>query len=66
MSGTSDPYVKIYLKPDKIKFETKVQMKTRCPVFNEMFKFKVNFELQTVLNFERFRIANSFQCSVFI
>jgi synaptotagmin-1 len=40
--GTSDPYVKIYMKPDKKKkFETKVHRKTLNPVFNESFAFKV-------------------------
>lgn len=43
MSGTSDPYVKVYLLPDKKKkFETKVHRKTLNPVFNETFTFKVN------------------------
>lgn len=42
MSGTSDPYVKVYLLPDKKKkFETKVHRKTLNPVFNETFNFKV-------------------------
>ena len=42
MSGTSDPYVKVYLLPDKKKkFETKVHRKTLNPVFNETFIFKV-------------------------
>ena len=41
-SGTSDPYVKVYLMPDKKKkFETKVHRKTLNPVFNETFTFKV-------------------------
>ncbi|RWS04030.1 synaptotagmin 1:-like isoform H, partial [Dinothrombium tinctorium] len=39
--GTSDPYVKVYLLPDKKKkFETKVHRKTLNPVFNETFVFK--------------------------
>ena len=43
MSGTSDPYVKVYLLPDKKKkFETKVHRKTLNPVFNETFVFKVS------------------------
>lgn len=43
MGGTSDPYVKVYLLPDKKKkFETKVHRKTLSPVFNETFVFKVN------------------------
>ena len=42
MCGTSDPYVKVYLLPDKKKkFETKVHRKTLNPVFNETFNFKV-------------------------
>ena len=42
MGGTSDPYVKCYIMPDKKKkFETKVHRKTLNPVFNESFIFKV-------------------------
>ncbi|KPJ11129.1 Synaptotagmin 1 [Papilio machaon] len=42
MGGTSDPYVKVYLLPDKKKkFETKVHRKTLNPVFNETFVFKI-------------------------
>uniref|UniRef100_A0A8C7V7W9 C2 domain-containing protein n=1 Tax=Oncorhynchus mykiss TaxID=8022 RepID=A0A8C7V7W9_ONCMY len=49
MGGTSDPYVKVYMLPDKKKkFETKVQRKNLCPVFNETFIFKV---ILTVLRF---------------
>nr|ALS04702.1 putative synaptotagmin I [Pseudodiaptomus poplesia] len=41
MGGTSDPYIKIYLMPDKKrKFETKVHRKTLNPFFNENFSFK--------------------------
>uniref|UniRef100_A0A673G880 Synaptotagmin Va n=1 Tax=Sinocyclocheilus rhinocerous TaxID=307959 RepID=A0A673G880_9TELE len=44
IGGTSDPYVKVYMLPDKKKkFETKVQHKNRCPVFNETFLFKIPF-----------------------
>ena len=44
MSGTSDPYVKVFLLPDKKKkFETKVHRKTLSPVFNESFVFKVGW-----------------------
>lgn len=40
--GTSDPYVKVFLLPDKKKkFDTKVHKKTLNPVFNETFVFKV-------------------------
>lgn len=46
MGGTSDPYVKVYLLPDKKKkFETKVHRKTLNPVFNEQFTFKVRLAL---------------------
>lgn len=42
-SGTSDPYVKVYMLPSKSKtFETKVFRKTLNPVFNEHFKYQVN------------------------
>ena len=41
MGGTSDPYVKVYILPEKKKkFETKVHRKTLNPVFNETFIFK--------------------------
>jgi synaptotagmin-1 len=44
MSGTSDPYVKVYILPDKKKkYETKVHRKTLNPVFNETFIFKVPY-----------------------
>ncbi|GMS84756.1 hypothetical protein PENTCL1PPCAC_6931 [Pristionchus entomophagus] len=62
MSGTSDPYVKVYLLPEKKKkFETKVHRKTLNPVFNETFIFKVPFNEITsktlvfaVYDFDRF------------
>lgn len=42
MSGTSDPYVKVCLLPEKKpKFETRVHRKTLNPIFNETFMFKV-------------------------
>lgn len=42
MGGTSDPYIKVFVLPDKKqKFETKVQRKTLNPIFNETFVFKV-------------------------
>lgn len=41
--GTSDPYVKVFLLPDKKKkYDTKVHKKTLNPVFNETFVFKVS------------------------
>lgn len=61
-SGTSDPYVKIYLLPDrKTKHQTKVHRKTLNPVFDEVFLFPVGYgELPTrklhfsVYDFDRF------------
>ena len=42
IGGSSDPYVKVYLLPEKNKkFETKVHRRTLDPVFNESFKFQV-------------------------
>lgn len=49
MGGTSDPYVKVFLLPDKKKkYETKVQKKTLNPAFNETFTFKVSSFLPTM------------------
>lgn len=46
MSGSADPYVKVFLHPEKKpKFETKVHRKTLNPQFNETFVFKVCFRL---------------------
>ncbi|KAL2093724.1 hypothetical protein ACEWY4_011036 [Coilia grayii] len=43
IGGTSDPYVKLYLLPNKSQtYETKVFRKTLQPVFNEHFKFQIN------------------------
>lgn len=47
--GTSDPYVKVYVLPDKKKkFDTKVQKKNLNPVFNESFVFKVSHSTVSV------------------
>ncbi|XP_066498645.1 synaptotagmin Va [Hoplias malabaricus] len=62
IGGTSDPYVKVYMLPDKKKkFETKVQRKNLCPVFNETFIFKIPFNdlagqtlVLQVFDFDRF------------
>ncbi|XP_028967744.1 synaptotagmin 1 [Galendromus occidentalis] len=62
MSGTSDPYVKVYMLPDKKKkFETRVHRKTLNPVFNETFNFKIAYaEITTktlvfaIYDFDRF------------
>ncbi|VDK74771.1 unnamed protein product [Dibothriocephalus latus] len=44
MCGTSDPYVKLFLLPNKKKkYETKVHRKTLSPVFNETFVFKLEY-----------------------
>lgn len=60
--GSSDPYVKIYLLPDrKRKFQTRVHRKTLNPTFNESFQFPATYdELATsklhlsVFDFDRF------------
>ncbi|XP_006874832.1 PREDICTED: synaptotagmin-10-like [Chrysochloris asiatica] len=44
-TGTSDPYVKIYLLPDrKKKFQTRVHRKTLNPLFDETFQFLVAYD----------------------
>lgn len=61
-SGTSDPYVKVYLLPDrKHKYQTKVHRKTLDPEFGESFTFNVTFNellnrtLQfSIYDFDRF------------
>lgn len=61
-SGTSDPYVKIYLLPDrKHKCQTKVHRKTLSPEFNEKFAFSVSYKELTsrvlqfnIYDFDRF------------
>ena len=53
-SGTSDPYVKLYLLPDrKQKFQTKVHRKTLNPEFNEQFVFHMPIKdvLERILQF---------------
>ncbi|KAJ1138781.1 hypothetical protein NDU88_005162 [Pleurodeles waltl] len=60
--GSSDPYVKIYLLPDrKRKFQTRVHRKTLNPTFDESFHFPVPYEELTsrklhlsVFDFDRF------------
>ncbi|KRX24785.1 Synaptotagmin-1, partial [Trichinella nelsoni] len=62
LSGTSDPYVKLYLMPEKKKkFQTQVHRKTLNPVFNETFVFKVPYNelpsktlLFSIYDFDRF------------
>ncbi|KAJ8381317.1 hypothetical protein SKAU_G00020950 [Synaphobranchus kaupii] len=44
-TGSSDPYVKIYLLPErKNKFQTRVQRKTLNPVFDETFQFPMEYD----------------------
>lgn len=44
-SGTSDPYIKVYLLPDrKHKYQTKVHRKTLVPEFNETFTFNLPYK----------------------
>ncbi|GLV36122.1 Synaptotagmin 1 [Carabus blaptoides fortunei] len=62
VTGSSDPYVKVYLLPDrKRKYQTKVHRKNLNPVFNETFIFSVPYDdlrqryLQfSVYDFDRF------------
>ncbi|XP_033490336.1 synaptotagmin VIII isoform X1 [Epinephelus lanceolatus] len=43
LGGNSDPYVKVYILPNKSKtFETKVFRSTLNPVFNEQFVFQIS------------------------
>ncbi|XP_018616069.2 synaptotagmin-6 [Scleropages formosus] len=45
LCGSSDPYVKIYLLPDrKQKYQTRVHRKTLNPTFNESFQFPVPYD----------------------
>lgn len=44
-TGTSDPYVKIYLLPErKKKFQTRVHRKTLNPTFDEVFCFPAEYD----------------------
>ncbi|XP_066559664.1 synaptotagmin-2 isoform X1 [Amia ocellicauda] len=62
MGGTSDPYVKVFLLPDKKKkYDTKVHKKTLNPVFNESFVFKIPYQelggktlVMAIYDFDRF------------
>ncbi|XP_020638223.3 synaptotagmin-2 isoform X1 [Pogona vitticeps] len=62
MGGTSDPYVKVFLLPDKKKkYETKVQKKTLNPTYNETFVFKIPYQelggktlVMAIYDFDRF------------
>lgn len=57
LGGTSDPYVKVFLLPDKKKkFQTKVQRKSLNPVFNESFTFKVSESEDSMSRLARFYI----------
>uniref|UniRef100_A0A8D3DTJ2 Synaptotagmin VIa n=1 Tax=Scophthalmus maximus TaxID=52904 RepID=A0A8D3DTJ2_SCOMX len=61
LCGTSDPYVKIYLLPDRKKFQTRVHRKTLNPTFSESFQFPVPYDdlaarklHMSVFDFDRF------------
>ncbi|XP_028929922.1 synaptotagmin-5 isoform X1 [Ornithorhynchus anatinus] len=62
IGGTSDPYVKVFLLPDKKKkHETKVHRKTLNPIFGETFSFKIPYAelggkvlVMAVYDFDRF------------
>ncbi|XP_070795987.1 synaptotagmin-2 [Pituophis catenifer annectens] len=62
IGGTSDPYVKVFLLPDKKKkYETKVQKKTLNPTYNETFVFKIPYQelggktlVMAIYDFDRF------------
>uniref|UniRef100_A0A8C2CB22 Synaptotagmin Va n=1 Tax=Cyprinus carpio TaxID=7962 RepID=A0A8C2CB22_CYPCA len=54
IGGTSDPYVKVYMLPDKKKkFETKVQRKNLCPKICHILNSGQTLVLQ-VFDFDRF------------
>ncbi|XP_075954157.1 synaptotagmin-6 [Anarhichas minor] len=61
LCGTSDPYVKVYLLPDRKKFQTRVHRKTLNPTFDESFQFPVPYDElavrklhMSVFDFDRF------------
>lgn len=62
LCGSSDPYVKVYLLPDRRKYEkTKVHKKSLNPVFNETFEFPICYKdlmsrtiLFMVFDYDRF------------
>uniref|UniRef100_A0A3B3ZUV7 C2 domain-containing protein n=1 Tax=Periophthalmus magnuspinnatus TaxID=409849 RepID=A0A3B3ZUV7_9GOBI len=61
LGGSSDPYVRVYICPDKDKTcETKVLKNTLKPVFNEQFTFQVKLKelVMQVYDFNRFSKHN--------
>uniref|UniRef100_A0A667WVU2 Synaptotagmin 6 n=1 Tax=Myripristis murdjan TaxID=586833 RepID=A0A667WVU2_9TELE len=61
LCGSSDPYVKVYLLPDRKKFQTRVHRKTLNPTFSESFQFPVPYDElavrklhMSVFDFDRF------------
>lgn len=62
-NGMSDPYVKIYVLPDrKQKYETRIIRNTLNPTYNETFQFSVSFCVVLCV-FVKF--AESFKFQVF-
>lgn len=50
LGGSSDPYVKVYILPDKNKTcETKVFRHTLSPTFEEQFTFQVERGVSPIL-----------------
>lgn len=63
--GTSDPYVKVFVLPDKKKkYDTKVHKKTLNPVFNETFGFKVSWNTTNLLLIKHKPFDSDRSCSV--
>ncbi|CAD5113346.1 DgyrCDS2520 [Dimorphilus gyrociliatus] len=42
-TGTSDPYVKVFIFGENKRFETQIHKKTLNPIFNESFNFKIPY-----------------------
>lgn len=63
LNGFSDPYVKVYLMPDKKQCEkTRVHKKTLSPKFNETFQFQESYQVlmnktlvMDVYDYDRFK-----------
>lgn len=74
LSGTSDPYVKVTLLPDKKhRLETKIKRRTLNPRWNETFYFEgfstqklqsrvIPFFEESIILFIKFILGDSFTC----